>query len=1231
MVNKNNSVESNKSPNQSPKLSPKLSPKMSVHEVKSCVNKIMCVIKRDGSQEEISFDKIMRRIKNLSYNLEVNLTKVSQKVIENIFDGVTTAELDELSAQIAFSMSTEHPDYGLLAGRLTVSNHQKNTPKSFYRAMKILYDNVDVHGKHTPIISKDTFDVIRKYKKEIEDVIDYSRDFYYDYFGFKTLQRSYLMKVHGEYIERIQHMWMRVSIGIHKDDNNLKTAIETYNMMSQKQFIHATPTLYNSGTPRPQLSSCFLISMNDDSIDGIFTTLKQCALISKWAGGIGLHIHNVRSKGTPIRGTNGTSNGIVPMLKVFNHTARYVDQCLHPNTIVYTKEGPKCIKNIIIGDKVISDDGNMYRITKVLDSQYRGNLYELNVECGLENIELTEWHPLWVIKGCYNRKTQTIINSLKNNLIKPEFIEVKNISSNDYVGFPIPKYSKDVKEFTLEDCRIYGILLACSYYENDISYCQLNQTNKQDIILFIESYFAKCGISIIYTKQMYNYVRLNWERTNRLKFSPEMFHDENNEKKINKIFLNLPKDKLVQVIRGILDTEGIITDDAILYNTKSKQIVDSLRYMCLRLGILTTGIIRKGGLSHIISIPKTYLICDEIPIEHHSSYFEYQNILYSKVKSLYFHENYQGRVIDIEVDHIAHHNFLTQSGLVMNGGGKRNGSFAIYIEPWHADILDFLELRKNHGDEEMIARDLFYALWIPDLFMKRVENDELWSLMCPDICQGLSDVYGEEFNELYTKYEKEEKYVKQIPARKIWNSILIAQIETGTPYILYKDACNIKSNQNNLGTIKSSNLCTEIVEYTSPDEIAVCNLASINLRSFVHDQTYNFDKLHEITKVITRNLNRVIDINFYPVPEAENSNKKHRPIGIGVQGLADTFCMMRYPFDSPEAKQMNIDIFETIYHAALEASSELANERESEIREYKQLTMVENRTKEIRKSINNILKKTSFTQEELIRDKYAGSYSSYLSNGGSQVSKGILQFDLWNVKPTKRWNWTELRENIDKYGVRNSLLVAPMPTASTSQILGNNECFEPFTSNMYTRRTLAGEFIVINKYLMKDLIKLGLWNEEMKYRIMAYEGSVQDIEEIPLDIKALYKTVWEIKQRTIIDMAADRGAYIDQSQSMNLFIRDPTISMLTSMHFYGWKKGLKTGQYYLRTKPVASAQKFTVDPNLLKNTTNSPPKVQPQPLPQSQSQSQSQLQSQSQSQPIKQCLRENPDCESCGS
>jgi len=761
----------------------------------------MLVLKRDGHRESVKFDKITARIEKLCYGLDpkfVNPVELAMKVINGLYDGVSTQELDNLAAEIAATMTTKHPDFAKLAARIAVSNLHKVTSKSFSNTMKRLYTYVDPKtGENAPLISKETWKIIKEHAAALDEAILYDRDFGYDYFGFKTLERSYLIKVDGKVIERPQHLLMRVAVGIHGSD--IPGAIETYNLLSEKWFTHATPTLFNAGTPKPQLSSCFLLTMKDDSIDGIYDTLKQCAKISQSAGGIGLSIHNVRAKGSYIKGTGGTSNGIVPMLRNFDMTARYVDQ----------------------------------------------------------------------------------------------------------------------------------------------------------------------------------------------------------------------------------------------------------------------------------------------------------------------------------------------------GGGKRKGSFAIYLEPWHADIFDFLDLKKNHGKEEMRARDLFFAVWIPDLFMQRVENNEMWSLFCPNEAPGLAEVWGEEFERLYDKYEKEGKFRKQVKAQDLWFEILESQIETGTPYILYKDAANRKSNQKNLGTIKSSNLCTEIIEYTSPDEVAVCNLASIALPKFITEEgTFDYQKLYEITKVATRNLNKVIDVNYYPVAEARNSNMKHRPIGLGVQGLADAFILLRMPFDSDEARRLNEDIFETIYFGAMEASMELA--------------------------------------------KQNGPYETFK---GSPVSKGIFQFDMWGVTPkSKRWDWEQLKRDVKQYGVRNSLLVAPMPTASTSQILGNNECFEPYTSNIYTRRTLSGEFIIANKHLMKDLMNLGLWNETMRQKLIGANGSVQSIPEIPQHIKDIYKTVWEISQKSIIDMSADRGAYICQSQSLNIHITNPNFGKLTSMHFYAWKKGLKTGMYYLRSTAAADAIKFTLDKAAIQET-----------------------------------------------
>ncbi|KAK2576119.1 hypothetical protein KPH14_007452 [Odynerus spinipes] len=733
------------------------------------------VLKRDGRTEDVHFDKITSRIQKLCYGLDmeyVDPSAITIRVINGLYPGVSTVELDNLAAETAATMTTKHPDYAILAARIAVSNLHKETKKSFSDVIHDLYHAKDKCIKEpVPCISKDYYDIIQENASKLNSAIIHDRDYYYNYFGFKTLERSYLLKVSGKIVERPQHMLMRVAVAIHRND--IDKAIETYTLLSERYFTHASPTLFSACTIKQQMSSCFLLTMTEDSMEGICDTLTRCALISKSAGGIGLNVHCIRAKGTPIVGTLGVSNGLVPMIKVFNNTAYYVDQ----------------------------------------------------------------------------------------------------------------------------------------------------------------------------------------------------------------------------------------------------------------------------------------------------------------------------------------------------GGNKRPGAFAIYLEPWHADIFEFLNLKKNTGKEEQRARDLFYALWIPDLFMKRVLEDGIWTLMCPHQSPGLHDVWGEEFENLYIKYESQGRFKRQIQARELWSAILSSQVETGTPYMLYKDHCNRKSNHQNIGTIKCSNLCTEIVEYSSPDEVAVCNLASIAVNMFVDSttKTFDFEKLKSVTKIITYNLDKIIDVNHYPIPEAKKSNLRHRPIGIGIQGLADAFLLLRYPFESEEAQKLNIQIFETLYYGALEASCEIAKEK--------------------------------------------GPYETY---EGSPVSKGILQYDMWNVTPTDLWDWSKLKVNIAKYGVRNSLLIAPMPTASTAQILGNNESVEPYTSNMYTRRVLSGEFQVVNPHLLKDLTKMKLWDEQMKNEIIANNGSIQNIDRIPTDLKLLYKTVWEISQKTILKMAADRGAFIDQSQSLNIYIAKPTSEKLTSMHFYGWKLGLKT-------------------------------------------------------------------------
>jgi ribonucleoside-diphosphate reductase alpha chain len=777
----------------------------------------MRVIKRNGDYEDVSFDKVLKRLKTLSHDLKIDVSEIAQQVCVRIYDGVKTTELDELAAYMCSSLSIENPDYSILSARIIISNHHKNTSPSFSETVQILYKN----ETETSLISDEVYEVVMKNKEKLNSYIDYSRDYLFDYFGFKTLERAYLMRVNKKVIERPQHLWMRVAIGIHGHD--IKEVLQTYDLMSKKYFTHATPTLFNAGTNKPQLSSCFLCSMNEDSVAGIYDTLKELALISKYAGGIGIHIHQIRGKGSHIKGTNGTSNGIIPMLRVFNNTARYIDQA-----------------------------------------------------------------------------------------------------------------------------------------------------------------------------------------------------------------------------------------------------------------------------------------------------------------------------------------------------GKRLGSIAVYLEPWHTDIEAFLELKKNHGNEEDRCRDLFLALWIPDLFMERVKENRKWSLMCPNTAQGLSDVYGDDFKTLYEQYEKEGKYTKQVNAQDLWFKILESQIEQGVPYILYKDAANKKSNQKNLGTIKSSNLCAEVLIYSSPEETGVCNLASICLPSFVENNIFDFEKLHDITKTITKNLNKVIDRNFYPIEKARISNLRHRPIGIGVQGLADVFAKMRYAFESDEARQLNKDIFETIYHAAVESSMELSKKRAQIIADILQGTSEE----KLENYVNEF-------EKEYIKGKYPGAYTSFET---SPMANGLFQFDLWEQQPSTRYDWHKLRQDIKIHGMRNSLLLSPMPTASTSQIMGFNESFEPFTNNIFQRKTLSGEFIVINKYLLNDLMNLGIWNKEMKDQILLENGSIQNIKEIPDDLKVLYKTAWEIKQKHVIDMSADRGIYICQTQSLNIFMEDPDFQKLSSMHFYSHAKGLKTGTYYLRTRPKAKTQQFTIDP-----------------------------------------------------
>ena len=1183
-----------------------------------------CVTKRNGKTENISFDKILKRLKALGKNeLSVNYTSLVQKIIDRLYNKISTILIDELTAQQCASLATTHPDYGILASRILISNHHKNTNHDMYKVSKKLYDFKDVHGVHHPIISKEQFNIVKNYKQKIQSMIDYKRDYFIDYFGFKTLERAYLLRINKIIVERPQQMWMRVAIGIHKD--NMEKVEETYNYMSKKYFTHATPTLFNAGTPRPQLSSCYLIAMEKDSIQGIYNTLTDCAKISKWAGGIGMHIHNIRASGSHIRGTNGTSNGIVPMLRVFNNTARYVDQCVLPETYIYTTEGPIQIQHCVAGDTQIFTTDGYETINNVLEHSYSGDILHINSVHSFKPLTITPEHPVYCLKNQEKGLNYSLIkNRIDRQLIKPEWIEAGDLTTKDMLIFTKPKYEKDNTSLSQDDCYMYGLLLGdgCMNNSSTTCYISLHSTNKQDNLTFVKDYLTEKYIPYFIDTE-HNTSRIRWNKSIELPFRYATLYDENKEKFIHSSWLNLPVEKIKYIVKGLIDSDGCITKE-IVFDTTSLKLVESLRYLLLRMGIPTGGYIRdrigekhvttygdiieNKKISYCLRIPKTKEIGELFSIEkgQFHKFFEYDNLIYTRISDIE-KGTYEGTLYDLQLTKT--HNYLIHNGVIHNGGGKRSGSFAIYLEPWHGDIESFLEMKKNHGDEEMRARDLFYALWIPDLFMKRVSQNANWTLMCPDKCPGLSDVYGEEFNQLYEKYETEGKGNKTVKARDLWFKILDSQIETGTPYMLYKDACNKKSNQKNLGTIKSSNLCTEIIEYSDENETAVCNLASIALSKFIKEtkspftkkitvytkndckwcdllkyllkkknieytqimiepdgfedykkqfnvetlplllhgeekiggytntlnllrNSFDYDLLHKVTKIVTYNLNNVIDINYYPTNKTDNSNKKHRPIGIGIQGLADAFAKMDIPFHSDLAKQINKNIFETMYHGALESSMEIS--------------------------------------------KNEGSYSSFQ---GSPASQGILQFDMWNVTPSNRYDWDGLKLNIKEHGLRNSLLLAPMPTASTSQILGNNECFEPFTSNIYVRRTIAGEFVCINKFLLKELIDLGLWTDDIKNGIIKQGGSVQNIKGIPKGLQEKYKIVWEIPMKHLLEMSADRGAFICQSQSTNLWMKEPTYKKLTAMHMFAWKKGLKTGIYYLRTKAKAAPQQFTIEPD----------------------------------------------------
>ena len=1471
-------------------------------------NTEMKVIKRNGKTENVSFDKILRRLKKIGKdnNIKINFTALAIRIIDQLYNKIPTTKIDELTAEQCASMVSILPEYDTLALHIIVSNHHKNTNTLFSATMEELYQFRDFHGKHYPLLSDTFIETVRRHADELDGMCDYSRDYLLSYFGFKTLEKSYLMHINRRIVERPQHMWLRVAVGLHGDD--MENVRKTYHLMSQKKFTHATPTLFNSGTPRPQLSSCFLLAMDEDSIDCIYDTITECAHISKWSGGIGVACSKIRAKGSIIRGTNGRSNGIVPMLRVFNSTCLYIDQCVLPETYIYTTDGPVQMQHCIAGQtQILNLTGKMETIEKVLEHSYEGEMIVINSDAFMDDFRVTPEHPICIVSNGGGDAEDKIGN------IAYEWVEAKNLCPGDKIIYrmPLDVATEAVPtppfDVTLSDAFVYGLLLADggSMLNTDI-YTQVSFYKKYDYINdFMKKYLENNCIEYEIIEEPYpvkewTSLSFRWKKSVDLPFRYSDLYDNRGVKRIHPRWFKMPNDYLCEIMRGVLMSYGIVTLPFIMndgggelfFDNSSRELVEGIRYICLRMGILAGGYTLdtndlenseeksdfiNSAPTYVIKIPKTKKICelvldDKYIVSSMSRCADENGIILASILEMKT-ENYSGTLYDLQMKN--EHNYTTQYGIVHNGGGKRNGSFAIYLEPWHADVEDFLQMRKNQGDENLKARDLFYAIWMPDLFMRRVKENGQWTLMCPDECPGLCDVYGTEFEELYMRYEREHRGRKTVKARDLWFQILDAQMETGTPYIVYKDSVNHKSNQKNIGTIKSSNLCvapetqiltdygykeiqtlwgekvnvwngeefseveiaktgenqelievhtddgcvlnctpyhkfyiqrgfargsietiqaselkigdklkkcsfpiingdkemlypythgffcgdgtynpttpshaepqnfekyyvplnhtikdkiewfsgycdadgcisvngtnkqlqvssinkdflmnvklmlqtcgvnpkimhekrksnskfcgavreggeklpdgrggyayfdtkpvykllvtsydlfnlikigfspkrldisdikslnieilrsseqsverskieaapqnfefvkikkivisgrrddtycfneplrhagifngiltsqcSEITLFTSKEETAVCNLASIVLPSFVVAPSgetpayFNYAELHEVAKTVTYNLNRVIDVNFYPNEKTRRSNMRHRPIGIGVQGLADVFMMMNLPFASDYAKVLNKNIFETIYHAAVESSMEIARKD--------------------------------------------GPYETF---EGSPASQGIFQFDMWNATSTTatentietlqtepRYDWDTLRGDVMRHGLRNSMLLAPMPTASTSQIMGYNECFEPITSNIYSRRTLAGEFIVANKYLMHDLIALGLWSEDVKNNIIANKGSVQQIVNIPAEIREKYKTVWELSMKSLIDMAADRGKYICQSQSLNLWIETPSYSNLTAMHFYAFEKGLKTGIYYLRRRAAHQAQQFTIAP-----------------------------------------------------
>jgi ribonucleotide reductase alpha subunit len=1099
------------------------------------VEEVVYVIKRDGRREEVSFDKVSKRIKNISHGLNVSCFMIAQKVCNRIYPDVSTTELDELSAKLCASMSSDKLDYGTLAARIIISNNHKNTLKSFTQSMIKLYNNVDNLGNHVPLISESVYNMAIKYEDKFDEIIDHSKDYNFDYFGYKTLERAYLIKIGSKVVERIQHMFMRVSIGIWGE--NIKMVIRSYELLSGKYFTHATPTLYHAGTPRQQMISCFLIG-TDDSIRGIYKTISDCAMISKWAGGIGVHIHNIRGKGAYIRGTNGSSNGIIPMLKVYNDTAEYVDQCVTPDTIIYTTQGAKKIQDVVVGEtEIFNTEGGCEVVKNVLEHSYEGDIYCIKTMHSFSDLKITGEHPVFGIQEGR----------------KPDWIDVKDINKNTMIGYRIPEYVKDVEGITEDDCYFYGLMIKSGYMKDDKNYFVYDVVKEKE---FIKRYLENK-----YVEYEDNDNKIIWNKSVNLPVKYSDLYTSTDNKHIQYRWLNLPIEKSAKIIEGLFNK--------FVFTTQSSFLIKSIRYLLLKMGVL----------SSCEKISNNY----SLTISDGSNYLRYDKFLFTPVTNIKSIP-YKGTLYDLQMSKV--HNYMLDNGIIHNGGGRRKGSFSIYLEPHHPDILEFLEIKLNQGDESQRARDLFPALWISDYFMYCVENKLDWYLMDPDTCPDLIELYGEDFTRRYLEYVEAGTYVRKLKAQQIWKAMVKSQTETGTPYVLFKCNINRKSNQKNIGTIKSSNLCGEIVEYSDDKEYACCCLISLCLPTYVDQEKrkINYNKIIEVCEQTTRNLNQVVDLNYYPVPETKRSNMRHRPLGHGVQGLADLYILMRVAFESEEARVLNKKVFETIYYGTMRASMLIAKERYQGMKKLNQLY----KEKSLRfvgdeytiefdgdsEEIQSLITELRPNKWELEMNSHFGAYSSFV---GSPLYEGKFQFDLWDVTPSDSYNWTELMEEIQKYGVRNSLLVALMPTASTSQIMGNNEAFEPYTSNAYVRSTNAGAFKVLNKHLIKDLMGLGKWNKRVKESIIEHEGSIQHLDGIGDDIKSLYKTVWEIKQSAIINQAAERGPFICQTQSMNLHFEEPTMKLISSALFAGWKKGLKTGSYYIRGQPRAAAQKFTIE------------------------------------------------------